>query len=206
MKWRPSACHGEGRKLFMGWDPVVYFSPNVAEGPRAGPHMDRTKSSSKRHGLLLLVLAVATSSFWACSAPSSRGVRAPSPSSPEVQWDDGGGAGFGRNSAEARITHLISEGQFTQAEALISESASSGLLEHSAAAALRRAIAEQSMKLGELPASLQRVGSFPARLRDFSRFQLQRMLERKDFSIATKKELQTALKLLKEHKRLMEKN
>jgi hypothetical protein len=101
---------------------------------------------------------------------------------------------------------LISEGQFTQAEALISESASSGLLEHSAAAALRRAIAEQSMKLGELPASLQRVGSFPARLRDFSRFQLQRMLERKDFSIATKKELQTALKLLKEHKRLMEKN
>ena len=32
------------------------------------------------------------------------------------------------------------------------------------------------------------------------------MLEKKDFSIATKKELQTALKLLKQQKRLMEKN
>jgi hypothetical protein len=32
------------------------------------------------------------------------------------------------------------------------------------------------------------------------------MLEQKDFSIATKKELQLALKLLKQQKRLMEKN
>jgi hypothetical protein len=83
---------------------------------------------------------------------------------------------------------LISEGQFVEAEALLNSSASSGLIEQSAATALRRAIAEQSMRLGDLPASLQRVGSFPARLKDFNRHQIQRMLDRKDFSIATKKE------------------
>jgi len=62
------------------------------------------------------------------------------------------------------------------------------------------------MKLGEIPASLQRVSTFPARLKDFTRQEIQRMLEKKDFTIATKKELQTALKLLKEHKRLMQEN
>ncbi|AKJ07954.1 hypothetical protein ATI61_107396 [Archangium gephyra] len=62
------------------------------------------------------------------------------------------------------------------------------------------------MKLGEIHATLQHAASFPARLRDYTRFQIQRMLEQKDFSVATKKELQTALKLLKEQKRLMEKN
>ncbi|HEX8699855.1 MAG TPA: hypothetical protein VF815_13515 [Myxococcaceae bacterium] len=164
------------------------------------------KTSSWRRSLVLVAVAVVTPWFWACSTTPSRDARAPSSSSSEVHWDDGGGAGFGRNSAEARITHLISEGQFTEAEALIAESASSGVIEHSAAAVLRRTIAEQAMKLGELPASLQRVGNFPARLKDFSRYQIQRMLQQKDFSIATKKELQTALKLLKEHKRLMEKN
>ncbi|WP_224368806.1 hypothetical protein [Hyalangium versicolor] len=79
-------------------------------------------------------------------------------------------------------------------------------MDESAAAALRKAIADQSMKLGEIPASLQRVSSFPAKLKDFSRFEIQRMLERKDFAVATKKELQTALKLLKEYKRLMQQN
>ena len=111
---------------------------------------------------------------------------------------EGGGAGFGRNSAEARITHLISEGQFAEAEALITESASSGLVEQSTAMALRRQIADLSMKLGEIPARLQRVSSFPARLKDFTRFQIQKMYDSADFSIASKKELQTALKLLKD--------
>ncbi|HSP81059.1 MAG TPA: hypothetical protein VLQ93_21225, partial [Myxococcaceae bacterium] len=59
---------------------------------------------------------------------------------------------------------------------------------------------------GDIPAKLQHVAGFPARLRDYTRFEIQRMLEKKDFSIATKKELQTALKLLKQQKRLMEKN
>ena len=117
----------------------------------------------------------------------------------------GGGAGFGRNSAEARITHLLSEGQFAEAEALVAESRAAGLLEQSAAVSLRKSIAEQSMKLGDIPARLQRVASFPANLREHSRFEIQRMLDLKNFSVATKKELQTALKLLKEQTRLMEK-
>jgi hypothetical protein len=110
----------------------------------------------------------------------------------------GGAAGFGRNSAEARITHLISDGQFAEAEALIAESASSGLIEQSVAASLRRQIADLSMRLGDIPARLQRVSGFPAKLKDFTRFQLQKMYDRKDFSLASKKEFQTALKLLKD--------
>jgi len=121
-------------------------------------------------------------------------------------WDSGSAGGFGRNSAEARITHLISEGQFAEAEALIAQSRAAGLLEKATAVALRRTIAEQSLRLGDIPAKLQHVAGFPARLRDYTRFEIQRMLEKKDFSIATKKELQTALKLLKQQKRLMEKN
>ncbi len=118
----------------------------------------------------------------------------------------GGGAGFGRNSAEARITHLLSEGHFAEAEALVAESRAAGLLEESAAVSLRKSIAEQSMKLSEIPATLQRVAGFPARLREKTRFEIPRMLDSKDFSLATKKELQTALKLLKEQKRLLESN
>ncbi len=112
--------------------------------------------------------------------------------------EEGGGGGFGRNTAEAQITHLISEGQFAEAEALITESASSGLVEQSTAVALRRQIADLSMKLGEIPARLQRVPNFPAKLKDFTRFQIQKMYDSNDFSIASKKEFQTALKLLKD--------
>ncbi|HYO54659.1 hypothetical protein [Archangium sp.] len=112
--------------------------------------------------------------------------------------EEGGGAGFGRNTAEARITHLISEGQFAEAEALITESASSGLVEQSTAIALRRHVADLSMKLGEIPARLQRAPNFPAKLKDFTRFHIQKMYDSQDFSIASKKELQTALKLLKD--------
>ncbi|HYO57684.1 hypothetical protein [Archangium sp.] len=129
-----------------------------------------------------------------------------SPRAGHLQGNAGSGGGFGRNSAEARITHLISEGQFAEAEALISESSTAGLIEESTAVALRKAIAQQSVKLGDIHATLQHVAGFPARLRDYTRFQIQRMLDQRDFSIATKKELQTALKLLKEQKRLMEKN
>jgi hypothetical protein len=112
--------------------------------------------------------------------------------------DVGGGAGFGRSSAEARINHLIAEGQFAEAETLIAESASSSVIEQSTATALRRQIADLSMRLGEIPARLQRVPNFPAKLKDFTRFQLQKMYDTQDFSIASKKELQTALKLLKD--------
>jgi hypothetical protein len=123
--------------------------------------------------------------------------------------DQGGGGGFGRNTAEARITHLITEGQFVEAEALISESASSSLIEQSTGAALRKQIADLSMKLGEIPARLQRVSGFPAKLKDYTRFHIQKMYDNKDFSIASKKEFQTALKLLKdaanENSRLLQK-
>jgi len=112
--------------------------------------------------------------------------------------DEGGGGGFGRSTTEARITHLISEGQFMEAEALISESASSSLLEQSTAAALRKQIADLSMTLGAIPARLQRVSDFPGKLKDFARFQIQKMYDGNDFSVASKKELQLALKLLKD--------
>ncbi|HEX8824462.1 MAG TPA: hypothetical protein VF794_31360, partial [Archangium sp.] len=65
-------------------------------------------------------------------------------------------------------------------------------------AGLRKQIADLSMKLGEIPARLQRVSSFPAKLKDFTRFQIQKMYDGNDFSVASKKELQTALKLLKD--------
>ncbi|HZH77161.1 MAG TPA: hypothetical protein VEY88_14115 [Archangium sp.] len=123
--------------------------------------------------------------------------------------DQGGGGGFGRNTSEARITHLISEGRFVEAEALISESASSSLIEQSTTAALRKQIADLSMTLGEIPARLQRVSGFPAKLKDYTRFQIQKMYDSRDFSIASKKEFQTALKLLKdaanENSRLLQK-
>lgn len=123
--------------------------------------------------------------------------------------EEGGGAGFGRNTAEARINHLIAEGQFAEAEALIAESASAGLVEQSVAVSLRRQIADLSMKLGEIPARLQRVPNFPAKLKDFTRFHIQKMYDSADFGIASKKELQTALKLLrdaaKDNSRLLQK-
>ena len=109
-----------------------------------------------------------------------------------------GGGGFGRNSAEARIIYLLSEGEFSEAEALIEESVSSGLLEAPVAADLRRQIAELSLKLGEIPARLQRVANFPAKLKEYSRLEIQKMYDANDFSLASKKELQTALKLLKD--------
>ncbi|MCE9669164.1 hypothetical protein LY474_15230 [Myxococcus stipitatus] len=94
--------------------------------------------------------------------------------------------------------HLIGEGQFAEAEVLIQESATAGLIEQSAATTFRRTIADLSMKLGDIPARLQRVPSFPARLKDFTRYQLQKMYDSADFSVGTKKELQVALKLLKD--------
>jgi hypothetical protein len=112
--------------------------------------------------------------------------------------DQGGGAGFGRNTAEARINHLLSEGQFVEAEALLTESVSSGLVEQSTAVTLRREIAELSMKLGEIPARLQRIPNFPAKLKEFTRFQIQKMYDGNDCSLVSKKEIQTALKLLKD--------
>jgi hypothetical protein len=49
-------------------------------------------------------------------------------------------------------------------------------------------------------------GNLIPQSREYTRFQIQRLLEQKDFTVATKKELQMALKLLKEQARLMEKN
>ncbi len=165
------------------------------------PLMKRRRS----HFWITALLALS----WLCSCATTPSIQAPErqPSRSTVDADDdGGGGGFGSNSVEARITHLITEGQFTEAEALLSDASSSGLVDQSTAATLRKAIADQSMRLGEIPASLQRVSSFPAKLKDFSRFEIQRMLDQENFDIATKKELQTALKLLKEYKRLMQKN
>lgn len=151
----------------------------------SGIHLSRNPASRTRLGspeVVMVLTLLWGSSLSACAH----------------SLEQGGGAGFGRNSAEARIVHLLSEGEFAEAEALIDESVSSGLLEDSTAAALRRQSAELSMKLGEIPARLQRVANFPAKLKDCTRYQLQKMYDANDFSLATKKELQTALKLLKD--------
>jgi hypothetical protein len=53
---------------------------------------------------ILPVLFFAAILLGGCASPQAR----------LFQDDEGSGGGFGRNSAEARINHLLSEGQFAE--------------------------------------------------------------------------------------------
>jgi hypothetical protein len=109
------------------------------------------------------------------------------------------------NSVAARIHALIAQGQFAEAEALIAESSAGGLISKEHAARLLNDIARLNMRLGEIPATLQRAKDFPSQLRDSTLYEIERMLNGKDFSLATQAQLRMAKKLILEAPRLMEK-
>ncbi|HEX8437505.1 hypothetical protein [Archangium sp.] len=109
------------------------------------------------------------------------------------------------NSVVARIHALIAQGQLAEAEVLIAESSAAGLLSKPQATRLLESIAKLNTKLGEVPARLQRAKDFPSQLKDYTLYQIQKMLDDGDFSLATKAQLKEAAKLIKEQSRLMEK-
>lgn len=134
------------------------------------------------------------------------------PSAPALQERDGSGLETGDDGVRikgstlsSRISVLIANGQFAEAEVLIAEGSASGLLSQPQAARLLERIAQLNTKLGELPARLQRAPDFPSQLKDYTLFQIKRMLEAGDFSLATEAQLRMAKKLLENPERLMDK-
>ncbi|HSP81044.1 MAG TPA: hypothetical protein VLQ93_21150, partial [Myxococcaceae bacterium] len=111
--------------------------------------------------------------------------------------------GIKGNTVAGRVSSLIANGQFVEAQAMIAEGTAAGLLSKQQGARLLERIAQLSTKLGALPARLQRAPDFPSQLRDYTLFQIKRMLEKKDFSIATEAQLRMAKKLLENPDRLM---
>lgn len=109
------------------------------------------------------------------------------------------------STLSSRISALIANGQFAEAEALIAEGVASGLLSQPHATRLLERIAQLNMKLGELSARLQRAPDFPSQLKDYTLFQIKRMLDRGDFSLATEAQWRMAKKLLENPERLMDK-
>lgn len=108
-------------------------------------------------------------------------------------------------TVSARIWALIAQGQFAEAQALIAESAAAGLLSQQVAARMLERITLLNTRLGQVPATLQRVADFPSQLRDFTLFQIKQLLERRDFTLATQTQLKLAEKLIEQQERLMEK-
>ncbi len=108
-------------------------------------------------------------------------------------------------TVSARIWALIAQGQFAEAQALIAESVAAGLVTQQQGARMLERITLLNTRLGQIPATLQRVQDFPSQLRDFSLFQIKQMLERRDFTLATQSQLKLAEKLIEQQERLMEK-
>ncbi len=108
-------------------------------------------------------------------------------------------------SANARIWALIAKGEFVEAQALIAEGTRSGLIASATAQRMLEKIAVLNTKLGEIPARLQRAPDFPSQLKDFTCFQIERMLKAADYSLATQAQLRMAVKLIEQQPRLMEK-
>ncbi len=108
-------------------------------------------------------------------------------------------------TVSARIWALIAQGQFAEAQVLIAESAAAGLLSQQVAAKMLERITLLTTRLGQVPATLQRVKDFPSQLRDHSLFQIKQMLEHRDFTLATQAQLKLAEKLIEQQERLMEK-
>jgi hypothetical protein len=104
-----------------------------------------------------------------------------------------------------RIWALIAQGQFAEAQALIAESTAAGLIEQQQAARMLERITLLNTRLGQIPATLQRVRDFPSQLRDFSLFQIKQLLEQRDYTLATQAQLKLAEKLIEQQDRLVEK-
>jgi hypothetical protein len=109
------------------------------------------------------------------------------------------------NTAAARIQALMAQGQFAEARVLITEASAGGLISREYAARLLNDIARLNMMLGQIPATLQRAKDFPSQLREYTLHEIEQMLNRKDFLIATQAQLKMAKKLILEAPRLMEK-
>ncbi|MGZ3459503.1 MAG: hypothetical protein ACXU86_13485 [Archangium sp.] len=156
---------------------------------------------------LLGVLALLA--IWGCSHGGGAAVRQETGSQVAVRdtFDDEQEEEVGTKggSLSARIWVLIAEGEFAEAEELIKEGTAAGLLSKPEATRMLDRIALLNTKLGEIPASLQRAPNFPSQLKDFTLFEIKQMLERKDFSLATKVQLDMVKKLLQEPDRLLEK-
>jgi hypothetical protein len=136
-------------------------------------------------------------------APGARGLREDSAVS-GVEWDaSDDSVRADCNSVAARIQALIAQGQFAQAEALIAESTAAGLLARPQATELLRRITQLNTKLGEIPARLQRAKDFPSQLKDYTLYQIEKMMKDGDFSLATKAQMREAAKLIKQETRLM---
>jgi hypothetical protein len=135
----------------------------------------------------------------------TRGLREPSAVS-QVERDlPDEGVRVKGSTVVTRIHALIAQGQFAEAEALIAESSAAGLLSKPQAARLLERIAQLNTKLGEIPARLQRAKDFPSQLKDHTLYQIEKMLDDGDFSLATQAQLKEAAKLIKEQTRLMDK-
>ncbi|WP_375768554.1 hypothetical protein NR798_43895 [Archangium gephyra] len=150
-----------------------------------------------------LVLLSGLSLVVGACAPGARGIREGS-DVPGVEWgapDDGVHAEC--NSAVARIQALIAQGQLAEAEVLIAESSAAGLISQQHATQLLARIAQLNTKLGEIPARLQRATDFPSQLKDYTLYQIEKMMKDGDFSLATKAQLREAAKLIKQQPRLM---
>lgn len=109
------------------------------------------------------------------------------------------------SSVHARIVALIAKGEFAEAQVLISESVKAGAISQQLATRLLDKIALLNTRLGEVPATLQRAPNFPSQLRDYTLFQIESMLAREDFSLATQAQLKLAVKLIEQQARLMAK-
>jgi hypothetical protein len=100
---------------------------------------------------------------------------------------------------------LTGQGQFAEAEALIAEGTVAGLLSKPQATRMLEEIAKLTTRLGQLPGRLHRATDFPSQLKDYTLYQIERMLKTSDFSLATKAQLQMAQKLIRQETRLMQK-
>jgi hypothetical protein len=68
----------------------------------------------------------------------------------------------GGNSVSARIWVLIENGQFAEAQAMIAEAQASGLIAAPLATRMLDRITLLNMRVGQLPATLQRARNFPS--------------------------------------------
>ena len=94
-------------------------------------------------------------------------------------------------------------GACTHASSDVRERPTVGLISQPHAARLLNDIARLTTKLGDIPATLQRAKDFPSQLREYTLYEIERMLNGKDFSIATHAQLRMAKKLILEVPRLM---
>ncbi|MFE8598250.1 hypothetical protein [Archangium violaceum] len=106
-----------------------------------------------------------------CGHERSASIREPSASTkqerhgPSTEVEDEGVRAKG-STVSSRVSVLIANGQFAEAEALIAEGVASGLLSQPHATRLLERIAQLNMKLGEISARLQRAPDFPSQLKD----------------------------------------